>query len=318
MTPPLSLSFRELLGYLNQEQIGVLEKALCSAEGLGTLERNRDRAAAAKKKVQQNRNGINIVPESHSRRHQNTSATMITSSGRPFSENVGRSSRPVTSTSQHLSAPLSQQHRSQSYNLDSRDSNDTVFEPLPVTGTVETPISSSTAVNVLQEEAVEPFPHLGVDQPIHNELPSSHLSVPTVAQSSNSGLSTSTPSLTTVSPSASPNPTSFGSSNALKSPRKTKSKGPGGFPTVEDLMHRLFLGISGVADQLQTNHAKDLRVILKDVFAVCQSEPETTDVVQTLKEHSRDTYSSMDELEPCTPEPQSPLITASQSKQTFL
>ena len=39
-------------------------------------------------------------------------------------------------------------------------------------------------------------------------------------------------------------------------------------------MHRLFVAISGVADQLQTNHAKDLRVILKHVFAVCLSEPE--------------------------------------------
>lgn len=39
-------------------------------------------------------------------------------------------------------------------------------------------------------------------------------------------------------------------------------------------MHRLFVAISGVADQLQTNHAKDLRVILKHVFCVCQSEPE--------------------------------------------
>ena len=39
-------------------------------------------------------------------------------------------------------------------------------------------------------------------------------------------------------------------------------------------MHRLFVAISGVADQLQTNHAKDLRVILKHVFTVCLSEPE--------------------------------------------
>ena len=39
-------------------------------------------------------------------------------------------------------------------------------------------------------------------------------------------------------------------------------------------MHRLFVAISGVADQLQTNHARDLRVILKHVFTVCQMEEE--------------------------------------------
>ena len=43
-------------------------------------------------------------------------------------------------------------------------------------------------------------------------------------------------------------------------------------------MHRLFVAISGVADQLQTNHAKDLRVILKHVFTVCLSEPEEDEV----------------------------------------
>ena len=83
-------------------------------------------------------------------------------------------------------------------------------------------------------------------------------------------------------------------------------------------MHRLFLGISGVADQLQTNHAKDLRVILKNVFAVCQGEDEEEEeeeeeeVVSQRRESRQTKYSSG--LEPCTPEPQSPMISASQSK----
>lgn len=102
--------------------------------------------------------------------------------------------------------------------------------------------------------------------------------------------------------------------------KKPKAKGPAGFPSVEDLMHRLFLGISGVADQLQTNHAKDLRVILKDVFSVCQSETDSEEDEEELtvrqRESSQTKYSSggVNDLEPCTPEPQSPLITASQSK----
>ena len=50
--------------------------------------------------------------------------------------------------------------------------------------------------------------------------------------------------------------------------------GPAGFCSTRDLVHRLFVAISGVADQLQTNHAQDLRVILKHVFDLCLSEPE--------------------------------------------
>ncbi|XP_077992008.1 lateral signaling target protein 2 homolog [Glandiceps talaboti] len=44
------------------------------------------------------------------------------------------------------------------------------------------------------------------------------------------------------------------------------------FTSAGDLIHRLFVCISGVADQLQTNFAADLRNILKTVFEVCASE----------------------------------------------
>nr|CAD7407011.1 unnamed protein product [Timema cristinae] len=36
----------------------------------------------------------------------------------------------------------------------------------------------------------------------------------------------------------------------------------------DDLIHRLFVCIAGVADQLQTNFAGDLRNILKSVFLI--------------------------------------------------
>ncbi|XP_048459850.1 lateral signaling target protein 2 homolog isoform X2 [Rhincodon typus] len=46
-----------------------------------------------------------------------------------------------------------------------------------------------------------------------------------------------------------------------------------------DMLHRLFVCISGVADQLQTNFAGDLRQILKTVFEIATSTPEkNTDV----------------------------------------
>ncbi|XP_028657467.1 lateral signaling target protein 2 homolog isoform X1 [Erpetoichthys calabaricus] len=44
-----------------------------------------------------------------------------------------------------------------------------------------------------------------------------------------------------------------------------------------DLIHRLFVCISGVADQLQTNYASDLRSILKTLFEVMATKPEVED-----------------------------------------
>lgn len=46
------------------------------------------------------------------------------------------------------------------------------------------------------------------------------------------------------------------------------------FKSSEDLIHRLFVCISGVADQLQTNFASDLRAILKAVFLINASQTE--------------------------------------------
>ncbi|KAJ8316652.1 hypothetical protein KUTeg_005795, partial [Tegillarca granosa] len=45
------------------------------------------------------------------------------------------------------------------------------------------------------------------------------------------------------------------------------------FRSSSDLIHRLFVCVSGVADQLQTNYAGDLRNILKSVFDIHSSEP---------------------------------------------
>ncbi|XP_069755000.1 lateral signaling target protein 2 homolog isoform X2 [Narcine bancroftii] len=52
-----------------------------------------------------------------------------------------------------------------------------------------------------------------------------------------------------------------------------------------DMLHRLFVCISGVADQLQTNFAGDLRQILKTVFEVVMSTPEKNeDVIEEEEE----------------------------------
>lgn len=63
------------------------------------------------------------------------------------------------------------------------------------------------------------------------------------------------------------------------------------FRSSEDLIHRLFVCIAGVADQLQTNFASDLRNILKSVFLMNQTaeedpepEPETDEAEKPAEE----------------------------------
>ncbi|XP_028920019.1 lateral signaling target protein 2 homolog isoform X2 [Ornithorhynchus anatinus] len=57
----------------------------------------------------------------------------------------------------------------------------------------------------------------------------------------------------------------------------TREKIRSRFHSSNDLIHRLFVCISGVADQLQTNYASDLRSILKTLFEVMATKPETED-----------------------------------------
>lgn len=59
-------------------------------------------------------------------------------------------------------------------------------------------------------------------------------------------------------------------------------------------MHRLFVCIAGVADQLQTNFASDLRNILKCVFLMNSSQP----TIEDLK--SEEAPSSPNELDTLT------------------
>ncbi|XP_075400730.1 lateral signaling target protein 2 homolog isoform X2 [Tenrec ecaudatus] len=60
-------------------------------------------------------------------------------------------------------------------------------------------------------------------------------------------------------------------------PAVTREKIRSRFHSSHDLIHRLFVCISGVADQLQTNYASDLRSILKTLFEVMATKPETDD-----------------------------------------
>ena len=243
--------------------------------------------------------------------------------------------------------------RSRSYDLDSRDNSSTVFEPIPRPISVQrgqgsVSINSGGVVSTVNRGGAEgrdgavvtieepEFPRLGVDQPVVNELPSRRergggaqstnqqdanhdgtiTSSSSPATNNTLGAGTATTS-STVSLSLSP-AKKVGSGSSPSKHRRTKYKGPAGFPSAEDLMHRLFLGISGVADQLQSNHAKELRVILKHVFTVCQSEPDMPLSAVLCGSGSGAGYEENNSLEPCTPEPQSPLIADSQSTYSII
>uniref|UniRef100_A0A8C0GLI5 phosphatidylinositol-3,5-bisphosphate 3-phosphatase n=1 Tax=Chelonoidis abingdonii TaxID=106734 RepID=A0A8C0GLI5_CHEAB len=60
------------------------------------------------------------------------------------------------------------------------------------------------------------------------------------------------------------------------------------YRSTRDMIHTLFVCISGVADQLQTNFASDLRSILKTVFHIMTSQPEAPVVTDTEASHLAD------------------------------
>ncbi|XP_066476741.1 lateral signaling target protein 2 homolog [Tiliqua scincoides] len=67
----------------------------------------------------------------------------------------------------------------------------------------------------------------------------------------------------------------------------TREKIRSRFHSSNDLIHRLFVCISGVADQLQTNYACDLRSILKTLFEVMATKPDTEDKKMQKKVNPR-------------------------------
>ena len=307
------LFFRELLGHLNSKQLDVLEQALCSSEGLGTLERNKLKAASTRKMAGalQNRTEDETRPAASSGSNiRRGASSMLTN---PVSHLTSLSGSP-----RGFSSLPEEHHRRQSQDLHETSRRD-VFEPCPVgePDVVEIAVTmynreegGQLVAGAMALEDVEPFPRFGADRPIDNELPSSSSSSSsgvqqtqgTSQQQQHRNLSSSMPSFSSSSSSSSKN----------SDTTNMKGKGLAGFPSAEDLMHRLFLGISGVADQLQTNHAKDLRLILKTVFSVCQSDPLTSnDVIQSVADHSQS--KCLGEA-PCNSEPPSPLITPSDSK----
>ncbi|XP_039279506.1 lateral signaling target protein 2 homolog isoform X2 [Nilaparvata lugens] len=64
---------------------------------------------------------------------------------------------------------------------------------------------------------------------------------------------------------------------AVRAAEAASSEARSKFRSSEDLIHRLFVCIAGVADQLQTNFAGDLRNILKSVFLINSSDKTDTE-----------------------------------------
>ncbi|KAM6251254.1 lateral signaling target protein 2 homolog [Porphyrio hochstetteri] len=60
------------------------------------------------------------------------------------------------------------------------------------------------------------------------------------------------------------------------------------YSSTKDMLHTLFVCISGVADQLQTNFASDLRSILKTVFKIVASQAEPLEEMSASQEEDSD------------------------------
>lgn len=208
---------KELLGHLTSDQLTVLEQALCSAEGVGTLARKK-------------------VPRSPGRSVDIPSEQVLQSSDAPEHDDKHI----------HEVNPAKPLHH-----------------------------SSDLDHTTTHQELASPLASPGEGASLHT-----------------------TGERRKVTSGASP---SALSADAPRVVRRNRA-GPAGFASAEDLIHRLFVAISGVADQLQTNHAKDLRVILKHVFAMCQSTPSA----EPESDSERHTQSA-----PCTLERGSMLTTSS-------
>jgi len=97
----------------------------------------------------------------------------------------------------------------------------------------------------------------------------------------NSSSSDDTSTTSNTSSSAASSPTSSSSSDSGKDIVSRRMK----FKSTENLLHRLFVCIAGVADQLQTNFAADLRQILRSVFLMncTQEEEEKPEIIDETK-----------------------------------
>ncbi|XP_023694585.1 lateral signaling target protein 2 homolog isoform X2 [Paramormyrops kingsleyae] len=73
------------------------------------------------------------------------------------------------------------------------------------------------------------------------------------------------------------------------------------YSSSSDMIHRLFVCISGVADQLQTNFASDMRAILKCVFEliVSRNDSESEGVKKDKRPEEEDCNSTQEECELC-------------------
>ncbi len=156
---------RELLDHLTEQQFTKLERALCAAEGLGTLDRSPFRT-------------------NQPSRDQTITSTPATSlPSRPLSDPVASTTlftrAEVTTTAEEPNQLATHAHsirthqRSRSFDLDSRNSNRTIFEPEPVPGLGSHTNAPETTQNHDEQEVQ--FPSLGVEYPVLTNLPSASI-----------------------------------------------------------------------------------------------------------------------------------------------
>uniref|UniRef100_A0A182FWD3 Lateral signaling target protein 2 homolog n=1 Tax=Anopheles albimanus TaxID=7167 RepID=A0A182FWD3_ANOAL len=111
-------------------------------------------------------------------------------------------------------------------------------------------------------------------QHYHRFAPAGTSTTNTLAVANESGDGGRQQGASSSSSSCDTSPTQSECSDAQEVALAIRAAGRNKFKTTENLLHRLFVCIAGVADQLQTNFAADLRKMLKSVFIMNSSPPE--------------------------------------------
>ncbi|XP_059716183.1 lateral signaling target protein 2 homolog isoform X2 [Haemorhous mexicanus] len=107
--------------------------------------------------------------------------------------------------------------------------------------------------------------------------------------STGTGISHTIPGVMVTSPLRSPQPLGSGPGVGVSAtPGARCSELRSRYSSTKDMLHTLFVCISGVADQLQTNFASDMRSILKTVFKIVCSQAEPSEEQSYSKEKDGD------------------------------
>ena len=239
----INIHHRDLLGHLTEKDLTTLERALCSAQGLGSLKSNNLKGnASTSHKLTRRREGSFSQRDSFSRRSS-------------LSRRGSLSRADSLTRRGSFTRKFSFTRKGSFKKRGSFSRRNSMFEPETthtVTGS-HFPLLGPSWSSSLQRASRKNGGR--TMQPLKQPSSSNSVSV----ASPDDKTSEDTPGTCW--------------STRSQQQRKHHKRGPAGFSSMNELLHKLFVTISGVADKLQSNYAEDLRIILKYVFELVLSEP---------------------------------------------